>query len=184
MSDILEKITNIDMLDNKSVSLSKVLLVFYMLIGGNYLSGLISKQIKSFIESDRIVQHVIGITTMLVLITLFGNMPDIKLSILYSIIAYTWFILSTKLDIHVNIIIIALLLVGYLYENNLDAQLLKTTKVLTDAEKEVIVETAKKHKKIIVSLLFLVTVVGTFLYNDKKQVQYGGGYDVFRYLLY
>jgi hypothetical protein len=184
MNDIFEKITNIDMIDHKSISLSKVLLVFYMLIAGNYLGGLVSKQMKNFIEGDRIVQHVIGIITMMILITSFGNVADIKLSILYSIIAYTWFILTTKLDIHINIIIVALLLVGYLYEDSLDAQMLKTDKVLTDVEKMAIVETSKKHKKIITGLLFLVTVIGTFMYNDKKQVQYGGGYDVFRYLLY
>jgi hypothetical protein len=179
-------IFKIDSMSGPGVSLSKVLLVFYLLITTNFTNNFVSKQLKSFFEENRLAQHTIAIISLLVLITSIGGVVDTKNAVMYTIIGYVWFLFTTKLDIHWNIAIILILLSGYLFENNLDnkAKLLDGDKVLTDDEKKGINNYNNKVKMFIVGGAMTVTIIGTLLYSNKKQVQYGGGYDPLTFLLY
>uniref|UniRef100_A0A6C0ECR3 Uncharacterized protein n=1 Tax=viral metagenome TaxID=1070528 RepID=A0A6C0ECR3_9ZZZZ len=184
MDDLLNKITNISMADGKTISLTKIVMLFYMLIGANFMTHLVSKQMKKFVQDNRLVQHIIGIISMVVLITTFGIISDVKLALLYSFIAYLFFILTTKMDLHINLIIVLLLVIAYLYETNIDIDIEKKNKVLTAEEKLKLIEKDTQYKKSMVIIIFLVTVVGTVMYNNKKNIQYGGGFSLYKYLLY
>src|SRR3972149_11308430 len=99
----------------QTISLSKALLIFYVLIG---TKELYNGQFKDFLKS-RTGQHMMGFLTMLILITWVANIYDPYYATIYSIIAYSWFILTTKLDIEWNLAIIALLTIGFFYESNM-----------------------------------------------------------------
>lgn len=185
----MDNSTNIFQIDNMTgsgVSLSKVLLIFYLLIATNFTNNLVSKQFKSFFEENRLAQHCIAITSLLVLITSVGGVVDTKKAIIYTILGYIWFLLTTKLDIHWNMIIVLILLAGYLFENNLDnkEKLMTDDKALTPEEKEKLINKDNKIKALIVGGAMIITLLGTFLYSNKKHVQYGGGYDPITFLLY
>ena len=179
-------IFQIDSMSGPGVSLSKVLLVFYLLITTNFTNNLVSKQLKSFFEENRLAQHTIAIIALLVLITSIGGIVDTKKAVIYTIIGYVWFLFTTKLDIHWNIVIILILLSGYLFENNLDnkVKLMDGDKVLTDEEKVQLNHYNNKVKMFIVGGAMSVTIIGTLMYSNKKHVQYGGGYDPLTFLLY
>lgn len=170
--------------NEKSISLSKAVLVFYMLIASNFSTNIMSKQLKSYIEDNRLVQHLIGLISMIILITTFGKVADVRVAVIYAVVGYLWFLLTTKLDIHINVIVIILLLVGYLFETQLDIDESKRTIVLTEEEKRRITINNNKHRKLIMILIFIVTIIGTVTYSNKKQIQYGGGYSLLKYLLY
>lgn len=169
-----------------NMSLSKVLLVFYLIIATNFTNNLVSKQLKEFIEDSRIAQHIIALVTMLVLITSIGGVVDTKKAVFYSIFGYVWFLFTTKLDIHWNMVIIMILVAGYLYENSISEheQELSDDKNVDKKKKEEIIRNDNNIKSGIVYAAILVTVIGTLMYNTKKQVQYGGGFDPVTYLLY
>lgn len=183
---LLDKIINIKYNGHSNISLAKVLLMFYLIVGNSYTKDLYSGQMKEFIKSNRLAQHIIALITMLVLITTVGEVTDIKLSICYSLIAYSWFVLTTKLDIHWNIAIFALLVMGFMYDSKLVD---KEVSVIDDEALNIkdIKKIKRKHKVmrrwIMLSTLG-ITVLGTLLYVNKKQVQYGGGFDPATFLLY
>jgi hypothetical protein len=176
---------NIQNINSDNTSLAKVLFVFYVLIASGYTDSLLSKQMREYIQDNKFMQHFIGFMTMIVLITFIGGVTDTKSIIFYSLIAYTWFILSTKLDIHWNMAILLLLFIGYIYENDMMNREIeiKNDKNLSDDEKKKIIENDNQIKVIIVGIIIVVTIVGTLFYSYKKHEQYGGGYDIFEYIL-
>lgn len=173
--------------DNNPNVLLKVLVVFYILIGSSLIQPLLSKQWRKLVENDRIIQHVIGITTLIALTTLLseGKLDNMTI-IIYSIMGYMWFIFSTKLDVHWNIVIMVLLVIAFMYYNTLEHKnsLVYLDKNLTLEEKQKITEKNSLNTIFIMFGIFLVTVIGVMFYSNKKEVQYGGGYDIINFLLY
>ena len=159
-------------------------MIFYILNASNSNNLLMSNQIREYIKDNKYMQHIIGFMTMFILITLSG-VVDNRLALFYALIGYIWFIFSTKLDIHWNLIIIILLFVGYMIENHMDVteSLIKSDKVLSDTEKDAIITANNDYSSWLVGGIIIITCIGTIFYSHKKQEQYGGGYDIFAYML-
>ena len=174
-------------ISGNNVPIVKVLLLFYLLVGNSMLQPLLSKQWKEMVEESRIIQHIIGLTTIIALIILLsdGHVSSVNI-LLYSLIAYVWFLFSTKLDIHWNIIVIVLLLMAYLYENSLKFKELNTTndKILTEEEKKILQKDNCNRRMYFMIGILLVTIMGVLMYANKKEIQYGGGYSTLNFLLY
>lgn len=182
----MEDIFNIHHINSKRTSIARVLLIFYLLVASNYTDNLMAKQMKEYLTNNRIAQHIIGFLTLSVLVSLVGGITDTRSVLVYTLIGYVWFTFSTKLDIHWNIIILILLATGYMYENSLiikEKQILSDPN-LTDIQKIDIIKKYNIYKSWIVGSIMTVTLLGTLLYTHKKHVQYGGNYDVVKYLIY
>lgn len=179
MTDIFNNINNVPLL--------KVMLIFYIFISNSSLHPLMSKQWNKTIEDNRIMQHIVGLVTMITIVTLASEGKSNNLIILlYSVIGYLWFILSTKMDIHWIIMIMILLLIGYLYENSLKTKelLIDDDKVLTDVEKYKLKEENDNKRTYLLLGILGITLIGVFMYSNKKNVQYGGGYNLINFLIY
>ncbi|VBB18437.1 hypothetical protein YASMINEVIRUS_900 [Yasminevirus sp. GU-2018] len=166
-------------------SLAKILLVYYLLVASNCTENLMSKQTKEFINESRYAQHVIGLMLMFVLITLFNEQLDVRYAFAYAILGYIWFVFSTKLDIHWNMVIVILLFVGYLLDSSsrVRESEIVNDKNLTEQRKEELLRETSVHRTWLAGCVVVVTIVGTLFYSHKKHEQYGGGYDVFVYFL-
>jgi heme/copper-type cytochrome/quinol oxidase subunit 4 len=185
MSYNIDKLFSINSLTDTNISLSRALLIFYIIIASQFTGGLMGKQMKKYLEESRIAQHLIGFILMLVLIMMAGGVNDVGRAILYSIIGYVWFIFTTKLDIQWNLIIISMLFVGFVYETNMINKEVEVSKdsILTLEEREKIKDTHSNFKSYMVAGILLVTLTGTFLYAQKKQEQYGGGFSAFNFFI-
>lgn len=162
------------------------LLLFYVIIMANYSKELISKQVKSYIKSNRLVQHLIGFITMVILISVIGTELNVNSIIFYSVIGYILFIFSTKLDIDWNLIFIVLLFIWYLYDRHIqtsEKQLMNDPNVEMKNKLE-IKETNYKHEIYATIAIIAVILTGTLLYSCKKIEQYGGSHNMITYLLY
>jgi hypothetical protein len=178
---------NNSLFEGNNSAIIKILLIFYLLIGNSALHPLLSKQWNKMLENNRLIQHLIGFITMITLVTLMGEGKMDNFTILtYSAIGYLWFIFSTKLDIHWNVIVMILLVIAYLYENSLliKENESKSDKVLNDEEKNFIKQKNCSRRTYILLGILGVTLLGVFLYSHKKEVQYGGGYSMLNFLLY
>ena len=185
MEDV-NNILQINSVSGPTTSLSKVLLIFYLAVAGNFTNNLLSKQLRDVLEENRIAQHIIAILTLFVIITSVGGIVDTKMTIIYTVIGYTWFIFTTKLDIQWNMVIMLIILVGYMYENNLDnkEKMMVGDKSLTESDKKLIKHKDNLIKSYIVIGALTVTIIGTAMYSNKKHIQYGGGHNWLTYLLY
>jgi hypothetical protein len=185
MTNIFDKMFNITNLNNETTSLAKALLFFYVLMAITQ-NDLLGKQMKEFIN-DRLVQHVIAFIMMVAIVNLIGGIQETDKLLFYSVIAYVWFVLSTKLDIQWNLILILLLFVWFLYDNRLQnrqAMMIKDNSVDKEIRRNIMNE-YQSLNTYVVSGLIIVTLIGVYLYGSRKTVQYGGGkYNPIKFLLY
>lgn len=173
-------------LTDNNISIAKALLIFYVIMA-NQKSDLLGKQFKELINNNRIAQHIIAFIMMIVVINIIGGVQNTDKMLFYSTIAYVWFVLSTKVDIQWNLILILLLFVWYLYQNRTDTKRFmmdKDTGITKDIKKKFDMKNMNWNTGV-VSGLITITLVGLYLYSNKKGIQYGGGkYDPIKFLLY
>ncbi len=172
---------------NQDFSLGKIMLLFYILLSSSALFPLLSKQWKNKLENDRIAQHLLGIMTLLSLVILVSNGKfSIQRIMVYTIIGYLWFMLSTKMDLHFNIIMIGSLISFFLYQNTIknEENDIIEDKNLTENEKMNLQKKKKNNYAYITIAIVLASLAGTVFYSSKKEVQYGGGYSLTNFLLY
>lgn len=173
-------------------SMAKILLLFYLIIVKSYNKHLLGKQLQRFIEDNRLVQHAIGFLTLFVLISfesdVSGTSPNLSIpeALMYAIVGYMWFLFSSKLDLHWNLIFIVLLIGAYFVDHNMRIHEDEVRRDPSLTKKQVydIVTRNNAWRATIAAMIVVVTIIGTVLYSDRKSEQYGGGYDVFTYLLY
>jgi hypothetical protein len=168
-------------------SLLSSLLIFYLLISNGTTNDLMGKQMKTYLKTNRLAQHVVAFIMMFVLMILVGGFVDIKQASIHAIFAYVWFIFTTKLDIQWNVMVVAILLFGFLYENKmiLKEKSSDDDEALTQHDKNKIKQKHVKIKHYTMFAAISVTVMGTLLYGNKKTIQYGGGeFSMVKYLLY
>ncbi len=182
MSNIINKIFDTKL--QSKITLSKALLLFYLVIGSGYIQNIYSGQLQDFIKNSRYVQHFIGMIIMLILMIDYGGVKKLLPAIVYSILAYIWFILTTKLDVKWNIAIILLMVLGYFYEFKMSKKEVsaKSDQALFKSDKQKIKKNHNSIKNVIIVSILAVTVLGTIQYLSKKKVQYGGNFDPITFL--
>lgn len=176
-----------NILNTENASLARVLLIFYVIVASNFTSNLMGKQLKNFLEENRIAQHIIAFIMMLVLVIVIGNVNDIKKAVAYSLLGYLWFIFTTKMDIQWNLIIILALLTIFIYENSMidKENQAEIDKNLNEEEKKNIKNDHSEIKTYVIIGVVIVTLIGMYLYINKKEGQYGGGkFDIVKFMLY
>lgn len=166
------------------LSIGKALVLFYLIIMNNYTGDLLAGQMKEYISHSRVAQHVIAFITLLVVINLFAEINSVQDSLMYSSGIYLWFIFTTKLDLHWNLGIMVLLMIGYLNESNMlntEIRIHRDENVPEEIEEKVL-----NHNQMIRSLVVLgigcLTICGTYQYGTRKTVQYGGNFDPVKYM--
>jgi hypothetical protein len=166
------------------LSLPKVLLIFYLIIASGYMKDLYGHQFKRLLEENRLAQHLISLIFIMVIINLLG-ISSMEKMLCYTLLIYTWFILSTKLDVYWNLLLVSGVVIYYFYESYLD----NTEKELDDMlfSSQSINNIKQKNdniRKYSLFALILITMTGLVLYNNKKGIQYGGNYDIIKFLFY
>ncbi|MBA42760.1 MAG: hypothetical protein CMF62_01980 [Magnetococcales bacterium] len=183
----LSDIINIKSITNTKISLSKVLLLFYIGIACNFTGGLFSRKLRKHFDESRLAQHIVGFITMLVLIVMVGGVNETQPALTYTVIAYLWFLFTTKLDLFWNMIIICALVVGFLYESQIESKeiQLEEDQAIDDLTAYKL-HTHHLEKKTYVGIAIgLITIVGTGLYAQRKNEQFGGGqFDPIKFLFY
>lgn len=175
---------NLNYLGKSNISLSKAILIFYLIIASNFTKDLYSGQLYDFLKTNRYAKHSIGFVTMYVIMTHFAGITDSKKALLYSTFGYLWFVFTTKLDLKWNLIIIGLMIFGAIYESNLIDKEIKSEddEALEEKDKKKIKAENDNIKMVIAITILVITVIGTISYFNKKTVQYGGNFDTEKYI--
>jgi hypothetical protein len=178
-----------DKLFEKSGDLSivKILLSFFIISSSSVLFPLLSKQMKDMLQNNRIAQHILGILVMMSLVILYSNGEFcVQRIVMYTSICYLAFILSTKMDLQFSLMLVLSFLLVLLYQNTIknEENNILNNNILTFDEKQIAIKNKKKYYLHFTGCTLLIVIFGTILYSNKKEIQYGGGYSLFNYLLY
>ncbi len=174
------------------MEIGKILLLTYIIIASNYCSNLFSNSLKNAIENNRYVQHLILIILIMALLIIFEQGNSIKFTsnnhinvIIMTLIIYTWFILTTKLDLAWNIAIMIMLVIYFFYENkkNNDYKNINNDKNLSNEDKNELYKVLTNTQNSLLLGIFGITLTGTFIYGIEKYNQYTprrqeGGYNL------
>jgi hypothetical protein len=166
-------------ISNTDISPIKILSILYVLLMSNILFTKINKHLIEYIQSNVLAKHILGFITIIVLITLVYKNIDYRELLFYSIITYILFILSTKCIYQVNIIILGLLFILYIYNyfTNDKIKNLNTSQInITDKNK--LISKLKINKNHGLLLFAGAVIIGSLLYDSKKYEQYKNNYSL------
>ena len=172
------------MLLNNDISVIKLVMILYLFVFANVISTKINTKLVERIEKNVMVKHIVGLITIGVLLSLVYNSIPLKDLILYSIIIYVVFLLSTKISKN-YVLLGLLLLVGVYFLSAESENRIKGIKndqsINIDEKVKLIKHLEGKNNKITYFYIFAV-VIGSLMYDEKKNVQMGGSYDLMKFL--
>ena len=146
----------------------------------------LGKQLKEYVYSNRIIQHIINVIFLIVLISMLDDQRSLTNITISSFVIYIIYIFSTKLDLQYNLLILTFALFYYFYQREVNRQIqrinndneidtnLKNMLISMDENKEIIFGTG----------LLLVLAYFVYTYVSRKSVQYGGGFSYTKFLMY
>lgn len=174
-------------------SVGRIVLLTYIILASQYCSNLFSHGLKEAIENNRMVQHLILIILIMTLMIVFGNPFCVEITnneqfniIIMTLLVYVWFIMTTKLDLSWNVSILIILTIYFLYESKKvsDYKIILEDPNLDSIKKKELFDSFGNLQTYLLIALFGITLTGTFLYANEKQVQYGGGFSMYKFFFY
>lgn len=168
------------------MNIINVVLLFYLLIGSNYIGDLYSGQMRDLIRSNIYIKHIIAFSIIIVMTKYIMNLNEPYKLLLYSLAAYLLFIISTKLDVIWNILIIMLLLIYFLIENKYNGitDNLQIDQAITDNDKETLKNNMITTKRILIYAIIACIIIGGMFYLDKKTDKFNENFDAAKYIFY
>jgi len=164
----------------------KFLLALYLVQLNSFASNTLGKQMKEYAKNNRIFQHIINIIYIFVLISFVDSTRTINNITVSSIGVYLVYLLSTKLDLQFNLLMMGLILIYYFYTRELEN---KKNRLNNDNELDNTIKnniiTFDKYKYNIAGIgIFSILIYLVYIYGMRKNIQYGGGFSYVKFLLY
>jgi len=147
------------------------LILFCLLISGNYIGELFSCNIQRTLSKNRVYKHILGILTLYFFVTALDDKKILSpiTYMLSSFLTYTWFVIITLTPKFYTFLIMSILLFIYLF-NDIDNHfhILKS-----------------EHKFILFSTLFFTTIVisivGCYKYYNIKAHKFGNKFNISKF---
>ena len=174
-------------------SIGRIVLLTYVILASSYCTNLFSHGLKEAIENNRMAQHLILLILIMTVMTIFGNPLGVQITkneqgnmIIMSLLVYVWFIMTTKLDLTWNLSILIILTMYFIYESQKvsDYNVMLRDDNLSIEKKKELLDSYNQLQSYVLLVIFGVTLTGTYLYSNEKQVQYGGGFSYFNFFFY
>ena len=167
------------------------LFIIYLLISCNFLASLFSCNLQELLTNNMYAKHIFCFLTMLFCIV-YVDSTIVKESkyiegFLYAIIFYIWFVLTTKNNIYITLIILLLLLIVYILQIHRNSIYNKIENNKIELEEELIelnknINNVKLSQYIIIGIALLITIIGFILYYKEKKEEYGEGWSTLKFI--
>lgn len=167
-----------------NISPIKVLTLLYALIMSSILLDKVNRHLVEAVNKYAVLKHMLIITTIIVILTHIYSDVDMATLIVYSLLIYFLFILSTKTSMIMNVFVASSLFALYLLTYQWDREKKKIemqSDGYYDEKLNKINEINKRNKYATIGLIGLV-VFSALLYDNKKYKQHGGNYSLLRFI--
>ena len=158
---------------NGEISIVKILIILYLIVFTNTLTVKFGEKLLYKINENIILKHIIGLITIGIILSLLYSLEGKDL-ILYSLLIYFAFLLSTKMSSDLLIIAIVILAVLYFFDyfNDKKINQLNNDNNVSKEIKNNIITNKKNNKRNITLMTLFVVVCGSLIYENKKVGQY------------
>lgn len=175
-NNVSEKTTENNIAEETFLSSSKSIFVLYLIISGNFLANLFGCRIQETLNSNMWVKHLLGFMTMYFFVVLVDSKSKLSDSpskqMLYTMLFYSVFILTTRMDYKWWIAFIVGLSAIYILQVYKDHE-------KTDEKEKKKIETAQKYISYILSGVILI---GFLIYFGKKKTEYSENFEYLTFL--
>jgi hypothetical protein len=170
------------------------LFIIYLIISCNFLGSLFNCNLQKLLTDNIYIKHIFCFLTILFSIIYVDSniIKECKYieGFFYAIIFYIWFVLTTKTNIYITLIILMLLLIVYILQLHINTisnqiELNEEQKELNEEQKELYeeqkqnqiklnktIDNIKLSQYIIISITFLITIIGFIYYYISKKKKY------------
>lgn len=168
---------------NGDISIVKILMILYLIVFTNTLTVKFSEKLLYKINENIILKHIIGLITIGIILSLIYSLEGKDL-ILYSILIYFVFLLSTKMSSDLLIIAIVVLAGLYFFDyfNDKKINQIQNDNNVSNNTKNNIIINKKNNKRNITLMTLFIVVCGSLIYENKKVGQYGGSFCLDKFL--
>lgn len=152
------------------------IILFYLLIFSRYKINLVSYDLRKLFDESIILDHIVGLFTMYVFIILVrtpSKHDNIIDNFYYSILCYSIFLLSTRLDLSVLLILIVLGIISYHIDNKIN---LKSNGNLDEKNKYI------RYRRWLNIIMISILVVGYIYYTVKEIRIKGNKFNIYRHV--
>jgi len=152
----------------------------YLIIACNFIGELFGCKFRQALQENMYLKHLFGFLTFLFLVILINvevsNINNLIIGIIYAIIFYIWFVLTTKT--HILITIIVLLIFFIMYILTFKIKELEKNKNLNNKK----IKKIKKINNILLLTGFIITIFGTYFYYILKNKELKKRNEKFNYI--
>ncbi len=164
-------------IDYAIMSAPTSIFVLYLIISGNFTAELLGCSVQKTLADNLFLKHLLGFMTMYFFVVLadsnFKFKTNPRVQLLYALLFYIIFILTTKMDFKWWIIFIIGLCIIYILQVN------KTHESTTKDEKE----EYENYQKIIIYFVSTIIFIGVLVYYGKKKAEFGTKFNNFTFFL-
>jgi hypothetical protein len=155
------------------VEYSKSLFVLYLIISGNFLANIFGCKTQELMNTNMYVKHFLGFMTLLFFVILtntdnISKSSDINYKLFTTVLIYTVFLISTRLDYKYWVFFIFMMASLYVID------LYKKADDINDERKNKL----KDVQKSIIYINIVVLIIGFLIYFGKKKIEYGKNFDL------
>jgi hypothetical protein len=164
-------------MDNIIMGMPKTIFILYLIISGNFMASLFGCRTQELLANNMFMKHILGFMTMFFFIVLvdsnsaWSNNP--KTQLLFTLIFYAVFLITTRMDYKWWIAFILLLSTIYIL------QIYKEHKDTTEDEKE----KYELYQKYLIYITGFIIFAGFIIYYGRKKKEYGSSFDHLKFLL-
>jgi hypothetical protein len=166
---------NLDKIESMIPLSGKYLFVFYLIVSSNYLGNVFGCRVQELLNNSMIMKHILGLMTLYFFNTLAdtNNQQSALEKLVYSIVIYFVFLLSTKTNITFFIPFIICLGLSYVLYIAKDEY----------KENDELRDMAENAQKILVTLAVVILIAGFIYYFLEKKEEYGSEFRFDTFLL-
>ena len=164
----------------------KFLLALYLVQLTSLTNNTLGKQLKEYVYSNRIIQHIINVVFLIVLISMLDDQRSLTNITISSLVLYVIYIFTTKLDLQYNLLILAFALFYYFYQREVNKQIkrISNDNEIDSSLKNMLISVDLNKEMIFGAGLLLVLSYFVYTYASRKSMQYGGGFSYSKFLMY
>lgn len=148
--------------------ISHMLFAFWLLIAGAYMPELSGCQVKRFMQNNMLAKHFMGVLTVYFVIVLIDQSTQknsIVVNIGWTLILYTWFLLTTRTPLYIMGVLLFICVVIHVLTLRL--------KQYEEQNRQDLVQITHKYIKYLGYAICLLTIIGFALYAREKHIEYG-----------
>lgn len=139
----------------------------YLIIACNFIGELFGCKFRQALQENMYLKHLFGFLTFAFLVILtsvdIDNINNLIKAIIFSIIFYLWFVLTTKTHIYITLIVLLIFFIMYI----LTIKIKILEKKSENKKKEI--DKFKLINNILLSIAFTITIIGVLNYLILKK---------------